>query len=40
MKDFWGKGVYMKKVVQGFVMLTCMMSLVACTLYKGIIAVR
>lgn len=36
MKDFWGKGVYMKKAVQRFVMLTCMMSLVACTLYKGI----
>lgn len=36
MKDFWGKGVYMKKAVQRFVIFTCMMSLVACTLYKGI----
>ena len=36
MKDFWGKGVYMKKAVQRFFMLTCMMSLAACTLYKGI----
>lgn len=36
MKDFWGKRVYTKKAVQRFVIFTCMMSLVACTLYKGI----